>query len=67
VSKNHFLTISRPFPAICRTAKSGENAGFAAPLPFSAGRARLKNSENGGNGKGSGRSNPCHFSRGHLI
>jgi len=64
VSKNHFLTIYRPFPAIYRTTKSGENAGFATHQPFSAARKRLRNGENGGNG---GRPKPCHFSRDHLI
>jgi hypothetical protein len=45
VSKNHFLTIYRPFPAIYRMTKSGENAGFATPVPFSAARKRLRNGE----------------------
>jgi hypothetical protein len=37
---------------------------FAALLPFSGSRERLKNGETGRNG---GRSNPCYFSHDHLI
>jgi hypothetical protein len=50
VSKNHFLTIYRPFSTIYREGRARRNAGFAALAPFSLALAPLKNGENGGNG-----------------
>jgi hypothetical protein len=42
VSRNHFLTIYRPFSPIYGEADPMEKAGFAAPKPFPRALAPLK-------------------------